>query len=160
MPSSEHSETMMIKSGIVESEDTVDPAGSEVVWNEELMPIMVEPLAIEVPTAMEHDSGEEVKASGRTPSEKVLRKLRGVGKVLGASLEGYEQRVLELLMDIEARHKQKQDGALCSRRPSSSGRKCCRELKGLVSSVNYDAKNSREAKGKAKVQGGDMMVNQ
>uniref|UniRef100_A0A2N9EI09 Reverse transcriptase domain-containing protein n=1 Tax=Fagus sylvatica TaxID=28930 RepID=A0A2N9EI09_FAGSY len=111
---SEHSKTMMIKSGIVESEEE--------------MPIMVE-LAIEVPTAMEHDSGEEVKAFGRTPSEKVLRKLRGVGKVLGASFEGYE-RVLELLMDIEARHKQKQDGALCSCRPSRSGRKCCSELKG------------------------------
>ncbi len=38
--------------------------------------------------------------------------------------------------------------------PSSSRRKGCRELKGLVSSINYDAKNSREAKGKAKVQGG------
>ena len=139
----------MIKSGIVESEGTVDPAGSEVVGNEEMLPIMVEPLAIEVPTAMEHDSGEEVKAFGRTPSEKVLRKFRGVGKVLGASFEGYE-RVLELLMEIEARHKQKQDGALCSCRPSSSGRKCCRELKGLVNSINYNAKNSREAK----VQGG------
>jgi hypothetical protein len=79
---------------------------------------------------------------------------------LGAIFEGYEQQVLELLMDIEARQKQKQDGALYSRRPSSSGRKCYRELKGLVNSINYDAKNSREAKGKAKVQGGYMMVYQ
>ena len=48
----------------------------------------------------------------------------------------------------------KKDELLSTRRPSSSGRKCCRELKGLVSSVNYEAKASREAKGKDKVQGG------
>ena len=60
-------------------------------------------------------------------------------------------------MDIEARHQQKKkDEVLCSYRPSSSGRKCCRELKGLV----YDTKNSREAKGKVKAQGGDIMVYQ
>jgi hypothetical protein len=64
VPSSEHSETMIIKSGIVEPKATADFAGSEVDGNEEMMPIMVEPLAIEVPTAMERDSGEEVKASG------------------------------------------------------------------------------------------------
>jgi hypothetical protein len=98
------------------------------------------------------------KGSGKTPSERVLRRLRGVGKVLGASFEGYEQRVMDLLMDIEARHQQKKDELLSTRRPSSSGRKYCRELKGLVSSMNYEAKASREAKGKDKVQGGDSMV--
>ena len=41
-----------------------------------------------------------------------------------------------------------------TRQTPSSGRKGCRELKGLVSSVNYQARDSRKGKGKEKVQGG------
>ena len=143
----------LVSSG-AQSEAPVVNDDCEVEGCGEMVPLMVEPLAIAIPQAVVHESGEEVQAAGRAPSEKVLRKLKGVGKVLGSSFEGYEQRVLELLMDIEARHQQKHDGMISSRRPSSSGRKGCRELKGLVSSINYEAKNSREVKGKAKVQGG------
>jgi hypothetical protein len=63
-------------------------------------------------------------------------------------------------MDIEARHQQRKEKALSTRRPSISGRKGSRELKGLVTSINYEARASREAKGKGKVQGGDVMVYQ
>jgi hypothetical protein len=159
--SGESSEHLMIESQVVDVEDPgaiVVIDGGEVVGSEELVPLMVEPLAVAGPQDMEHASGEVDKGSGRTPSERVLRRLRGVGKVLGASFEGYEQRVMDLLMDIEARHQQKKDELLSTRR--SSGRKYCRELKGLVSSINYEAKASREAKGKDKVQGGDSMVYQ
>jgi hypothetical protein len=158
--SGESSENLMIEPRVVDVEDSVAIDGGEVVGSEELVPLMVETLAVAGPHDIEHVIGEEGKGSGRTPSERVLRRLRGVGKILGASFEGYEQRVMELLMDIEARHQQKKDELLSTRRPSSSGRKCCRELKGLVSSVNYEAKASREAKGKVKVQGGDIMVYQ
>ena len=146
--------TLAIATGGEHSEALVVVDDYEVDGNGEMVPLMVEPLAIVVPQSMTHEDGEEVQTAGRAPSEKVLRKLKGVGKILGASLEGYEQRVLELLMDIEARHQQKHDEMISSHKPSSSGRKGCRELKGLVSSINYDAKNSRDAKGKAKVQGG------
>lgn len=158
--------TMVIATGgeyseaLVVVDDRVVVDDCEVDGNGEMVPLMVEPLAIAVPQSLTHEGGDEVQVVDRAPSEKVLRKLKGVGKILGASLEGYEQRVLELLMDIEARHQQKHDEMISSRRPSSSGRKGCRELKGLVSSINYDVKNSREAKGKAKVQGGDIMVYQ
>jgi hypothetical protein len=161
--SGESSENLMIEPRVVDVEDSgaiVVIDGGEVVGSEEMVPLVVEPLVVAGPQDMEHVSGESDKGSGKTPSERVLRRLRGVGKVLGASFEGYEQRVLELLMDIEARHQQKKDEILNTRRPSSSGRKYCRELKGLVSSVNYEAKASREAKGKDKVQGGDNMVYQ
>jgi hypothetical protein len=158
--SGESSENLMIEPRVVDVEDSVAIDGEEVVGSEELVPLMVEPLAVAGPHDIEHVIGEEGKGSGRTPSERVLRRLRGVGKILGASFKGYEQRVMELLMDIETRHQQKKDELLSTRRPSSSGRKCCRELKGLVSSVNYKAKARREAKGKDKVQGGDIMVYQ
>uniref|UniRef100_A0A2N9H040 Uncharacterized protein n=1 Tax=Fagus sylvatica TaxID=28930 RepID=A0A2N9H040_FAGSY len=116
-----------------------------------LEPISVEPLAVVLPLGLEH-SGDDIARSsgsaGRKPSDWVMRKHKGVGKVLGASYEGYEQTVMELLMDIEARYLQRKAGPVDSRRPSSSGRKGSRELKGLVSSINYESRESREAKGK------------
>ncbi len=94
------------------------------------------------------------------PSDWVQRKQKGVGKVLGASYEGYEQAVTKLLMDIEARHLQRKANLADLRRPPSSGRKCNRELKGLGSSINYEGRHSREAKGKGKAQGGAVVVYQ
>ena len=129
--------SLALVSNVAQSEAPVVNDDCEVEGNGEMVPLMVEPLAIAIPQTMVHENGEEVQAVGRAPSEKVLRKLKGVGKVLGSSFEGYEQRVLELLMDIEARHQQKHDEMISSRRPSSSGRKGCRELKGLVSSINF-----------------------
>ncbi len=96
--------TLAIATGGEHSEAFVVVDDYEVDGNGEMVPLMVEPLAIVVPQSRTHEGGEEVQAASRAPSEKVLRKLKGVGKILGASLEGYEQRVLELLMDIEARH--------------------------------------------------------
>uniref|UniRef100_A0A2N9FUW6 Reverse transcriptase domain-containing protein n=1 Tax=Fagus sylvatica TaxID=28930 RepID=A0A2N9FUW6_FAGSY len=112
--------TLAIATGGEHFEALVVVDDYKVDGNGEMVPLMVEPLAIVVPQSMTHEGGEEVQAAGRAPSEKVLRKLKG------------------------------HDEMISSRRPSSSGRKGCRELKGLVSSINYDAKNSREAKGKAK----------
>uniref|UniRef100_A0A2N9FZM9 Reverse transcriptase domain-containing protein n=1 Tax=Fagus sylvatica TaxID=28930 RepID=A0A2N9FZM9_FAGSY len=117
-----------------------------------LEPIRVEPLVVVLPLGLEHSGNEAARSSGsagRMPSEWVIRKQKGVGKVLGASYEGYEQTVTELLMDIEARYLQRKAGLVDSRRPSSSGRKGSRELKGLISSVNYESRDSKEAKGKA-----------
>ena len=158
--SGEYLENSMSELRAGDVEDQVAVVGSVLDESAELVSLVVEPLAVDSPHDVEHVSGEEGKVPSSSPSEKVLRRLRRVGKILGANFEGCEQRVLELLMDIEARHQQQKDVLLNTRRPSSSGRKGCRELKGLVSSVNYEAKSSREAKGKDKVQGGDIMVYQ
>uniref|UniRef100_A0A2N9GEX2 Reverse transcriptase domain-containing protein n=1 Tax=Fagus sylvatica TaxID=28930 RepID=A0A2N9GEX2_FAGSY len=118
---------------------------------EQELAMIGEPLAVVLPLGLEHSGNEAARSSGsagRTPSEWVIRKQKGVGKVLGASYEGYEQIVTELLMDIEARYLQRKAGLVDSRRPSSSGRKGSRELKGLISSINYESRDSREAKGK------------
>uniref|UniRef100_A0A2N9H333 Reverse transcriptase domain-containing protein n=1 Tax=Fagus sylvatica TaxID=28930 RepID=A0A2N9H333_FAGSY len=135
----EYLETPMIGLRDVEVQGAID--GGVLVGNAELVPLIVEPLAVAGPHDVEHVSGGTGKGFQKTPSEKVLRRLRGVGKLLGASFEGYEQRVLELLMDIEARHQQKKDELLSTRRPSSSGRKGCRELKGLILTWNVRGLN-------------------
>lgn len=106
----------------------------------------MEPLAIVIPPSLGHSGNAEAKGSGRKPSNWVQRKEKGVGKLLGASYSGYEQVVTKLLMDIEARHLQRKAGMIGPQRLSSSGRKCSRELKGLVSSINYEAKNFRGGK--------------
>jgi hypothetical protein len=77
---------------------------------------------------------------------------------LGASYEGYEQAVIELLMDIEARHIKRKAAMIGIQKPTNSGKKCSRELKRLVSFVNYEARHSKEAKGKGKIPGGDIVV--
>ena len=147
----------------VSNEALFGTMGGDPQGHASLEPIRVEPLAVVLPLGWEHSGNEAARSSGsagRTPSECVMRKQKGVGKVLGASYEGYEQTVTELLMDIEARYLQRKAGLVDSQRPSSSGRKGSRELKGLISSINYDTRESREAKGKGKIQGGDMVLYQ
>jgi hypothetical protein len=156
----ENSDLMLIKFVGGETEGILTIDGGDFTKSEEMVPIMIEPLGIAIPQDMESAKFDEVRVSGRKPSDWVLRKEKGVGKVLGASYAGYEQAVTKLLMDIEARHKLRKAEDLSTRRPSSSGRKCSRELKGLASSINYEAKASREAKGKGKIQGGDVIVYQ
>ncbi len=80
--------------------------GETVQGHEDSEPITVEPLAIVIPQGV-GGPGHENAGIGRKPSDWVLRKEKGVGKVLGASYEGYEQVVTELLMEIEARHLQR-----------------------------------------------------
>ena len=158
----ENSELMLIEFVGGETEGILTIDGGDFTKSEEMVPIMVEPLGIANPQDMESAKFNEVRVFGRKPSDWVLRKEKGVGKVLRASYAGYEQAVTELLMDIESRHKLRNAGDLSTRRPSSSRRKCSRELKGLASSINYEAKASREAKGKGKIQrgGGDVIVYQ
>ena len=156
----ENSELILIEFVDGETEGILTIDGGDFTRSEEMVPIMVEPLAVAIPQDMESAKFDEVRVYGRKPFDWIWRKEKGVGKVLGASYKGYEQAVTELLMDIEAWHKQRKVGDLSTRKPSNSGRKCSRELKGLASSINYEAKASREAKGKGKIQGGDVTVYQ
>jgi hypothetical protein len=136
------------------NEGSIGTNGGVVEGSEVLEPIRVEPLAIIAPHGME-GSGSEIGGSlGRKPSNWVMRKEKGIGKVLGASYERYEQAVIELLMEIEAKHIERKAAMVGIRKPISSGNKCSRELKRLVSSINYEARHSKEAKGKGKIPGG------
>ena len=64
--------------------------------------------------------------------------LKKIGKVLGASYEGNEEIVIGLLQTIEACRAQKGHSEVLIKRGRPSATKGQRELKGLVSSVNYE----------------------
>ena len=135
-----------------------DGVGDE--GEKDLVPLNVEPLAVAFPDRVENHGGQEAGIYGSQPSDWVQRRQKAIGKVLGANYEGYEQAVIVLLMDIEARHLQRKASMIGLQKPMSSGRKGARELKRLASSINYDTRATREDKGKGKVQGRDEMVDQ
>ena len=63
---------------------------------------------------------------------------------MGTSYEGYEDKVIDLLVAIDAR---RQQGVSDSRRSTNSGKRGSRELKGLISTVNYEHKESNSKGG-------------
>jgi hypothetical protein len=62
------------------------------------------------------------------------------GAFLGASYEGYEEEIISLLKAIDARRSQqtRDNGKI-----AKSGGKGSRELKSLISTVNYETGSSR-----------------
>jgi hypothetical protein len=146
------SDQVEVKTGIMVL-DGEDPEG-----HKDSEPLSVEPLAVAFPSGTKNAGDKVGKDYRRKASDWVLRKQKAIGKLLGARYVGYEQAVEDLLMDIEAQHIQRKANMVGTRRTPSSGRKGCRELKGLVSSVNYQARESRERKGKEKVQGGVVVL--
>jgi hypothetical protein len=68
-----------------------------------------------------------------------LNKLKAFGKLVEASYEGFEDQVLEVLMAIDARHRLVGTG---NRKSTASRKKGNRELKGLVSTINYESRGS------------------
>ena len=76
-------------------------------------------------------------------SKWVLETLTEFGIVLGASFEGYEEELTKILQDIEARRKQKGGMDDIGKKAMKSGGKGSRELKNLVSSINYEGKSAK-----------------
>ncbi len=70
--------------------------------------------------------------------------LKGFRKLVEASYEGYEDKVIDLLVAIDAR---RQQGVSGSRRSINYGKRGSRELKGLISIVNYEHKESNSKGG-------------
>jgi hypothetical protein len=143
---------------LVMPEGVVDRVGDE--GQRDLVPLNVEPLAVAFPDGVESHGVQATEIIGSQTSDWVQRRQKAIGKVLGANYEGYEQAVTVLLMDIEARHLQRKASMAGLQKPMSSGRKGSRELKRLASSINYEARATREDKGKGKIQGGDEIVDQ
>ena len=73
------------------------------------------------------------------PSDWVMNKLKRFGKLVGASYEGYEDKVIEILMDVDARRRQ---AVIGGRRATGSRKRGIKELKGLVSTINYKTRGS------------------
>ena len=62
---------------------------------------------------------------------------------MGASYEGCEEEVLALLKSIDSHRTDTVSGGEVSDKSGKSGRKGSRELKALVSTINYDVGPSR-----------------
>jgi hypothetical protein len=128
--------------------------GSELVcWGDEVVPLEIEPLATSKPEIISIGAGcvkeKEDSAQADIPSDWVLGRSKRIGKLLGASYEGYEERVTHLLMEIDARRTQRTSkGGMKSKK--KVGGKGSRELKRLSCSINYESdsatarSNSRE----------------
>ena len=85
------------------------------------------------------DNSPEVEVS---PSDWVLRKSKRIGKVLGASYHGNEERINCLLMEIDGRRPpiSCEVGGV---KKLKEGRKGTRELKRLTCSINYESESAK-----------------
>lgn len=118
-----------------------------VCWGSEEEPLIMEPLAMAEPDVV--PSGATTApmlgvCDGAHPKSKwVLETLTEFGIVWGASFEGYEEELTKILQDIEARrnHKVGQDAA--GKKDVKPGGKGSRELKNLVSTINYEARSAK-----------------
>uniref|UniRef100_A0A2N9F8S0 Uncharacterized protein n=1 Tax=Fagus sylvatica TaxID=28930 RepID=A0A2N9F8S0_FAGSY len=144
----------------------VDGVGSELVcWGDEAETLDVEPLAISKPVENElqevvtHTQEPEVVVSPSgvedsspgvevSPSDWVLGKSKRIGKVLGASYHGNEERINRLLMEIDGRRPQIscEVGGV---KKLKEGRKGTRELKRLTCSINYESESAK-SRGKSR----------
>ena len=137
------------------SDDSDEEENVSVMWEDPELPeerrlvvcceetksvLEVKPLASLGPDirGLEEDDGAVLE-----PSEWVRGKYHEFGEYLRASYEGYEAEVLNLLKSIDARRPQQpQDKENAMKEAKSEGRGG-RELKGLLSSVNYDTMIAR-----------------
>lgn len=99
-------------------------------------PLCVEPLVVVSPVSVGTQEGEA------SPSAWVQKKYKAIGQLLGVTYAGYEGEITALLQDIEARHVQRCSNVGRAPKPHPRGRFGSRELKRLVSTVNYDGKGS------------------
>ncbi len=130
------------------------PCGSELVLMPNLELMVIQPISMVWPCVENNPpSTEELVKVGfyqNPPSDWVMDQMKAFGELVGASYEGYEEEVISLLQKIELRRPQPRARAPSQHRGSQSASRGLRELRGLVSSVNYDSKvsgsrrNSRE----------------
>jgi hypothetical protein len=127
-----------------EIQDRMDLEGMEVSENTfdgELEPI---PLAMAPPPLDGGNSAKNILCENHDGCFKIYDWVNGrykaFGKLVGASHEGYEREVIALLVSIKARLNQRKPAHAEHRTPKKQGNKGRRELKGLVSSINYDSR--------------------
>ena len=116
--------------------------GLELVEVQMPEPMVIQPIAMVCPL-LEASSMQDIPKIGfyqNPPSEWVMGQMKAFGELVGASYESYEEEVISLLQKIELRRPQSRTRAPSQHRGGQSASKGLRELRGLVSSVNYDSK--------------------
>ena len=122
----------------------MDVEGMEVsdnTFDGEMEPI---PLAMAHPLIEGGDSVKNILCENHEGCPEIFdwvnARYKAFRKLVGASYEGYEREVIALLISIEARRNQRKPAHTEPRTPKKQGNKGRRELKGLVSSINYDSR--------------------
>ncbi len=120
-------------------------------WEDEAL--WVEPLAISFP-AIEKNTVKSAQAGAKRAmdavpvaikepqSDWVMEQLKEFGLVLGASFEGFEDKIMDLLVKIDASSGVGSKGGNSQSRKSDKSR-VSRELRNLISGVNYAGGSSR-----------------
>jgi hypothetical protein len=120
-----------------------ESTGLEMVAVQILEPMVIQPLSMSCPLLDAPPTTKLPKKIGfyqNPPSEWVMGQMKAFGDLVGASYEGYEEEVISLLQKIELRRSQPSARVPSKQRGGQSASRGLRELRGLVSSVNYDSK--------------------
>jgi hypothetical protein len=86
---------------------------------------------------------DKTESEATPPSDWVLDELRHFGEVLGASYAGHEMEIMNLLMTINASRQQARHATRANKHSTKSGSIGSRELKNLISNINYDYGSSQ-----------------
>ena len=105
------------------------------------------PLATKVPLEFECSSdlkvGFKESVDGNHLSQWVTNRIKDFRKLVGTSLEGFEEQITGLLLVIEAKKKDKKLQADDQMKHSKSGQKGQHELKNLLTSLNVDVGSTK-----------------
>ena len=112
-----------------------------------LSPLSVEPLAFSLPLAMERQEvlGVENPVRGEAYSEWVQSRFKRFDNFLATPLKGLENQATTFLLAVEAELHRRAALEKKARDLKSSGVKGIRELKGLLSSINYGSTLTRRS---------------
>ena len=125
----------------------VASGGDIVCWADEETPLEVASLAMAGPAVEGLEIGGEPKVGverrdSNSPTQ-VVEQFQEFGLELGVSFEGFEEELLILLKAIEERRNSHSGPVGDRKKMQKSGGKGSRELKNLISTINYDASGSK-----------------
>ena len=134
-----------------EDEALVEDGASDSYSEEADQPLVVEPIAFSLPSAMAEQSLVDERSVVSTDTSQNLephsdwfqKRFNNFHSFLGTSLEGLEDQATEFLLAVEAELFRR---AEVNKKPcgsKGSGVKGLRELKGLFSSINYGSSSAR-----------------
>ena len=117
-------------------------------WECSGRPLVVVPLATKVPLELEGSSelgvGRKESVNGNHLSQWVTNWIKAFRKLVGTSLEGFEEQITGLLLAIEARKKNKKLQAVDDQmKHNKSRQKGQRELKNLLTSLNVEVGSTK-----------------
>ena len=121
---------------------------SLMTWECSGKPLVVAPLATEDPLELECSSelgvGCKESVDGNNLSQWVTNRIKALRKLVGTSLEGFEEQITGLLLAIEAKKNNKKLKAADDQmKHGKSRQKGQRELKNLLTSMNVEVGSSK-----------------